>query len=234
MIVAIIPARGGSKRIPKKNIKNFFGRPIIGWTIDIVKKTKIFDKIIVSTDDKRIASIAKYYNAEVPFMRPSRLSGNKSSTSDVIIHAILWLKKKGYNPKEVCCIYPTSSLIQPRDLKNSLRDLKTKKWEYVFSATTFEYSIFRAIKYNKKKQLQMVFPKLYNNRSQDLQESYHDAGQFYWAFAKSWLNKKKIFGKKSKMTLLPRWRVQDIDNIYDWKKAEIIFRMLRKKKKTLS
>ena len=232
MIVAIIPARGGSKRIPRKNVKNFFGKPIIGWTINIVKKSKIFDKIIVSTNDKRIASIAKKYNAEVPFNRPSRLAGNKSSTSDVVIHAISWLQKKGYKPKEVCCIYPTSSLMQVNDLKDSFKDLKSGKWEYVFSATTFDYSIYRAIKNNKKKQLGMVFPKLYNNRSQDLQEAYHDAGQFYWGSVKTWLNKKKIFGKNSKMTLLPRWRVQDVDDMYDWKKAEIIFRILRKKRNT--
>ena len=229
MKVAIIPARGGTKRIPKKNIKNFCGRPIIGWTIDIVKKSKIFNKVIVSTDDKKISSIAKKYNAEVPFIRPARLANGKVGTSDVVVHAISWLKKEGYNPSEVCCIYPTSPLLQIKDLKNSLKDLKTGKWQYIFSATTFGPSIYRSFIKDKKKKLKSIFSNKINKRSQDLEQAYHDAGQFYWATASTWLSKKEIFGKKSKITLLPRWRVQDIDVIDDWKKAEIIFRLLKKK-----
>ena len=229
MRIAIIPARGGSKRIPKKNIKRFCGKPIIGWTINTIKKSKIFDKIIVSTDDKKIASIAKEYKAEVPFKRPKKLSGDKVPTLEVVVHAISWLQRNGYKPSEVCCIYPTNPLLLTEDLKLSLKSLKTRKWQYVFSATTFEYSIFRSIKKNKNNKLEMVFPKISNNRSQDIKEAYHDAGQFYWGTVKTWLNKKKFFGKNSKMTLLPRWRVQDIDTMNDWKKAEIIFHLLRKK-----
>ena len=228
MKVAIIPARGGSKRIPKKNIKNFCGKPIIGLTIDTIKKSKIFDKIIVSTDDNKIALIAKKYKAEVPFKRPSKLSGDKASTHAVIIHAISWLKKNGYKPAEVCCVYPTNPLLLKQDLKNSLKILKTKKWQYVFSATTFEYSIFRSIKKDKKNKLKMIFPKISNNRSQDIKDAYHDAGQFYWGYSNTWLTKKNIFHKNSKMILIPRWRVQDIDNKYDWKKAEIIYKILKR------
>ena len=229
MKVAIIPARGGTKRIPKKNIKNICGKPIIGWTIDIVKKSKIFNKIIVSTDDKKIGTIAKKYNAEVPFIRPAKLANDKVGTSDVVVHAISWLKKEGYTPSEVCCIYPTSPLLQMKDLKNSLKDLKTGKWKYVFSATTFGPSIYRSFTKDKKEKLKSVFSNKIHKRSQDLEQAYHDAGQFYWATAKTWLSKKEIFGKKSKIALLPRWRVQDIDVIDDWKKAEIIFRLLKKK-----
>ena len=229
MIVAVIPARGGSKRIPKKNIKNFCGKPIIAWTINIAKKSKIFDKIIVSTDDRKIASIAKKYDAEVPFVRPSKLAGDKIATSDVVIHAITWLKNSGQKPTDVCCIYPTAPLMQIKDLKNSLQVLQSRRCQYVFPVTTFEYSIFRSFKKNKKGLIEMIFSKKSNNRSQDLEQAYHDAGQFYWASAKSWLAEKKIFGKKSKVILLPRWRVQDIDVIEDWKKAEIIFSLLKNK-----
>tara|TARA_Y100000590_G_scaffold468773_1_gene653037 strand:- start:743 stop:1438 length:696 start_codon:yes stop_codon:yes gene_type:complete len=231
MKIAIIPARGGSKRIPKKNIKFFCGKPIIGQTINILKKSKIFDKIIVSTDNKKIASIAKKYKAEVPFIRPSRLAKDKTGTPEVIVHAISWLQKKGYKLKEVCCIYPTAPLIQIKDLKDSLKSLQTGRWQYVFSATTFEHSIFRSFKKNKNKKLKIIFPKKINKRSQDLTEAYHDAGQFYWSLAKTWTNKQNIFACNSKILLLPRWRVQDIDVMDDWKKAEIIFHLLKKKKK---
>ena len=229
MKVAIIPARGGSKRIYKKNIKIFCGKPIIGRVINIVKKSKIFNKIIVSTDDKKIAAIAKKFKAEVPFLRPSNLANDKAATIDVIVHAIKWLKSRGHKPIEVCCIYPTAPLTQIKDLKDSLKELKTGKWNYVFSATTFGYPIFRAIKKDKKNNLKTVFSNKINNRSQDLEKTYHDAGQFYWGNTKTWLNKKKIFDSNSKMILLPTWRAQDIDTIDDWKKAEIIFKLLKKK-----
>jgi len=231
MRVAVIPARGGSKRIPKKNIKNFCGKPIIGWTIDIVRKSKIFNKIIVSTDDKKIGLIAKKYRAEVPFLRPSKLAHDNVATSDVVAHAINWLKKKGYKPKEVCCIYPTAPLLQIKDLKRSLKYLRSGKWQHVFSATTFESSIFRSFRENKKKKLKTIFSNKIESRTQDLDQAYHDAGQFYWGSVKYWLNKKKVFGKNSKVVLLPRWRVQDIDVMDDWEKAEIIFRLMKKKRR---
>ena len=229
MRVAVIPARGGSKRIPKKNIKNFCGKPIIGWTIDIVRKSKIFNKIIVSTDDKKIALIAKKYRAEVPFLRPSRLAHDNVATPDVVVHAINWLKKEGYKPKEICCVYPTAPLLQIKDLKKSLKDLRSGKWQHVFPATTFEFSIFRSFKENKKKKLKAIFSNKIESRSQDLSQAYHDAGQFYWGSAKYWLSKKNFFGKNAKVILLPRWRVQDIDVMDDWEKAEIIFLLMKKK-----
>ena len=230
MKVAIIPARGGSKRIPKKNIKNFCGKPIIGWVINILKKSKIFDRIIVSTDDKKIISIVKKYNVEAPFVRPKKLANDKVGTSEVVEHAISWLQKTGYKPSQVCCVYPTSPLLQIKDLKKSLQILNSGKWEYVFSASSFGPSIFRSFAKNKKGKIKIIFPKKVNKRSQDLEKAYHDAGQFYWGMAKTWLSKKEIFGKKSKIILLPRWRVQDIDVIEDWKNAEIIFRLLKKKR----
>ena len=230
MNIAIIPARGGSKRIPRKNIKSFCGKPIIGWTINIAQKSKLFDKIIVSTEDKQISNIAKKYKAEVPFSRPMRLADDYVGTSEVVIHAINWLQKEGHKLTDICCIYPTASLMQIKDLKASFRYLKSDKWEYIFSATTFDHPIFRSFTKNKKNQPKIIFNKKISVRSQDLEETYHDAGQFYWGSVKSWLRKKKIFGKKSKMILLPRWRVQDIDVMDDWKKAEIIFRLMRTKK----
>ena len=230
MRVAIIPARGGSKRIPKKNIKIFCGKPIIGWTINILKKSKIFDKIIVSTDDKKISKVAMKYGAEVPFLRPYKLANDKASTEDAVVHAIKWLQKKGLKLSEVCCVYPTVPFLQIKDIKKSLKDLISGRWEYVFAGTTFEYTIFRSFKKNKNGKIKTIFPGKIKKRSQDLEPTYHDAGQFYWGASKTWLKKKRIFDKNSKMNLLPRWRVQDIDNINDWKKAEIIFRLLKKKK----
>ena len=230
MRIAIIPARGGSKRIKRKNIKNFCGKPIIGWTIDIAKKSKLFDKIIVSTEDKQIANVAKKYKAEVPFSRPMRLADDYVGTSEVVVHAINWLQKNGHQPTDICCIYPTASLMQVKDLKASLKHLRSGRWEYIFSATTFDHPIFKSFTKIKKSQPKIIFKKKISIRSQNLEETYHDAGQFYWGSVKSWLGKKKIFGKNSKMILLPRWRVQDIDVIDDWKKAEIIFRLMKTKK----
>ena len=133
------------------------------------------------------------------------------------MHAISWLKKQGYKPVEVCCVYPTSPLLQIKDLKTSLKDLRSGKWEYVFSATSFSSSIYRSFTKNKKRKLKIVFPRKIHKRSQDLEQTYHDAGQFYWGMARTWLKKKEIFRKDSKIFLLPNWRVQDIDIIDDWK-----------------
>ena len=159
-IIAIIPARKGSKRIPNKNIKFFFGKPIIAHTIINLKKTKIFDQIIVSTDSKKIANIAKKYGAKVPFLRPLNLAGDKAGTTEVIAHAVSWLTNNGYRIKNVCCIYPTSVLIQKDDLKLGLKFLKLKKWDYIFSAAAYEHPIFRSFKQNsKKKKLNYFFLK---------------------------------------------------------------------------
>ena len=220
MKVAIIPARMGSKRIPKKNIKNFCGKPIISWTIKAIKKAKIFDKIIVSTDSKKIASVVKKYNVEVPFLRPIQLSGDKSGTSEVIIHAIKWLIKNNYDPLFVCCIYPTAAFIKSSDILKGYRMIKKGKWNFVFSATSFSSSALRSFQKNSKKGLKMLFPKNRYKRTQDLEKVYHDVGQFYWGKKNSWLKLKTIFSKSSTIVYIPRWRAHDIDTLEDWNVAE--------------
>jgi len=229
MKIAVIPARGGSKRIPKKNIKNFCGQPIISLAIRAAQKTKIFDKIIVSTDSKIIAKIARKYRAEVPFLRPKKLSDDKTGTAEVIAHAIKWLKKNNYKPTAVCCIYPTSALIFPKDIKDAYKKFSSGKWNYVFSATSFVTQIQKAFQKNKKRGLKMFFPKMSNKRSQDFKKAYHDAALFYWGKPESWIKNKKIYSKNSAIKYIPRWRACDIDTFEDWEQAEIFYKSLLKK-----
>ena len=227
MRVAIIPARGGSKRIPKKNIKIFHGRPIIYWSIKAAQKAKIFNKIIVSTDSKKIAKIAKYCGAEVPFMRSKKLSDDKTSISEVIVNSIIWLRSKGYNPSNVCCISATAPFIKVSDIVKGYNKLLSNNWKYVFSATAYEYPIQRSFGTLKNKGVKMLFPKYYNCNSQKFSQMYHDAGQFYWGNSETWIKKKIIFDDKSSIVPLSNWRVQDIDTPHDWKHAEIKYKILK-------
>lgn len=229
MNLCIIPARGGSKRIPKKNIKNFCGKPIIAWSIKQAIKSNCFNKIIVSTDDKKIATIAKNYGADVPFVRPKSLSDDFTSTTAVISHAIKWLIENHEKPLFVCCIYPTAPFIKLNDLKNGLKILKKKNFNYVFPATNFNYPIQRSFKIEKDNKIKMFYPKHYKSRSQDLEEAFHDAGQFYWGKTSAWLNNKKIINRNSYPILIPRTRALDIDTIEDWKIAEVMFMNNNKK-----
>ena len=225
-IVAVIPARGGSKRIPKKNIRNFNGQPIITRVIEIVRKTKLFSRIIVSTDDRKIAAIAKKYKAEVPFIRPSKLADDKTSANEVVAHTIEWLNSQGQHPKEVCCIYGTAAFIRSKDIINAYKKFKTGKWNFVFSATTFPSAIDRSFYKMRSGGIKMFFPRKYSRRTQDLKISYHDVGQFYWGKIEAWLKQKPVFSKTSAIVDIPRWRAHDIDTIEDWKYAELIHKIL--------
>ena len=227
MKIAVIPARGGSKRIARKNIKHFCGKPMIAWSIEAAKASLLFDRIIVSTDDVEIAEVAKCWGAEVPFMRPAELSDDHTGTTAVIAHAIRWLQDHGTKPRAVCCIYATAPLIQADDIKTALAKLEDGAWQYVFSATTFGYPIFRAIEQQADGNLRMFFPEHFLSRSQDIPEAIHDAGQFYWGVPEAWLENKQIFNHWSSVVILPRWRVQDIDTPEDWERAEILARLLR-------
>ena len=230
MNLCVIPARGGSKRIPKKNIKIFYGKPIIIWSIESAIKSKCFDKIIVSTDDNNIAKIAKSAGAEVPFMRPKYLSDDFTGTGEVVSHAIKWYKRKKQIYKNTCCIYATAPFINFKDIKKSFKILRTSKADYVFSATNYSYPIQRSFKITLNNRVEMFMPKFFYKRSQDLQESYHDAGQFYWGTSEAWINSKKLFSKNSVPILLPKYQVQDIDSLEDWKLAEKKFNFLINKK----
>ena len=225
MKLCVIPARGGSKRIPKKNIKEFCGKPIIAWSIEAAIASKNFDKIIVSTDDNEIAKIATEYGAEVPFMRPKELSDDHTATIPVIQHAIEWLIKEDQKPLFVCCIYPTAPFVQLTDLQEGFRLLQNSGSEFVFSATNFAYPIQRAFKIENKR-ARMFYPEHYNTRSQDLEEAYHDAGQFYWGLTDAWLKNKPIISEVSTPLIIPRNRVQDIDTPEDWLIATRLFEQI--------
>lgn len=222
MRIAVIPARGGSKRIPRKNIREFCGKPMIAWPIEIAKESCLFDKIIVSTDDDEIAKIALSWGAEVPFIRPSELSDDHTEPINVISHATHWAIGQGFNIEALCCIFPTNPFIEIKDIKKGLDELQSANWAYVFTATEYVSPIFRSFRENADSGIEMFFPEYYNKRSQDLPIALHDAGQFYWGRPDAWLEKKRVFEKHSKLVLIPNWRVQDIDNEDDWIRAEMI------------
>lgn len=227
MNIAIIPARGGSKRIPRKNIKDFFGKPMIAWSIEAALKSECFDEVWVSTDDQEIADIAITFGAKAPFLRPATLSDDFATTADVMKHAIEEFEKLyGNLPVNVCCIYATAPFIQVDDLAQGLSLLNKSSVDYVFSATTFDFPIQRAIRLNAEDNVEMFYPNLFNVRSQDLEEAWHDAAQFYWGTPKAWLEKIAIFTSNSKIIKLPRTRVQDIDTEDDWHYAEMMAKFL--------
>lgn len=229
MKVAIIPARGGSKRIPKKNIKSFLGKPIIAYSIETAIESKLFDKVIVSTDDAEIAKVAENYGAEVPFLRPAKLSDDFSGTHEVVGHAVKFLLDEGIDVEVACCLYATAPLIQQEDLKEAFKLFKQDGWDSVFAAAEFSYPIFRSFQCTKSGGLKMFFPEHYQTRSQDLPTAIHDAGQFYWASAKTWVEPPKGFSESSTVIKIPSWRVQDIDTLEDWKRAEMIFKLTQER-----
>ena len=226
MNIAVIPARGGSKRIPRKNIKEFHGKPMIAYSIETALNSGCFDKVIVSTDDAEIAEVAKMYGAEVPFMRPANIADDYATTLDVIKHAIEFTEQQAWGIKNVCCIYATAPFLTPEFIQKGLKELTENAIDYAFSATSFPFPIQRAIKLNSEQYVEMFQPEHLNTRSQDLEEAYHDAGQFYWGTANAFIARKPILGTSSKAVLLPRKRVQDIDTPEDWELAEALFRAI--------
>lgn len=227
MKVAIIPARGGSKRIPRKNIKEFCGKPMIAYSIEAALQSGCFDKIIVSTDDSDIAKVAKSYGAEVPFMRPAELSNDHAGTTPVIRHAIEWLTIQGFDLEAVCCLYATAPFVTAEYLQQGLQQLEDTNADYAFTVTSYAFPIQRAIKLNPELGVEMFDTHNFNTRSQDLEEAWHDAGQFYWGRVDAWLTEKIIFGAESTPVILPRHRVQDIDTPEDWERAEWLFKALQ-------
>jgi len=228
MKLCVIPARGGSKRIPGKNIRSFAGKPIIAYSIEAAIESGCFDHVIVSTDDDNIAEVARNYGAEVPFVRPAKLSDDYSGTTAVTAHAIHWFKENKYHPEEVCCLYATAPFVSSKDIQEGLIKLTETSSDYAFSVTSYAFPIQRAIRINKLGGVDMFTPEHLNTRSQDLEEAFHDAGQFYWGKAEAWLNGKSIFSPLSHPVILPRYRVQDIDTQEDWQRAELMFMALNK------
>lgn len=227
MRLAVIPARGGSKRISRKNIKDFGGLPMIAWSIRAAMESHLFDRIIVSTDDEAIVAMAKEYGAEAPFIRPANLSDDHTGTIPVIAHAIDWHNQHGEAATQVCCIYATAPFVQAADLQRGLEVLQSTGADYAFSVTSYSFPIQRAIRVTLDQRIEMFQPEHFNTRSQDLQEALHDAGQFYWGKAQAWLAGKTLFGQGSAPVPLPRHRVQDIDTPEDWERAQWLFKAMQ-------
>jgi N-acylneuraminate cytidylyltransferase len=230
MKVAVIPARGGSKRIPRKNIKQFCGKPMIAWSIEAAKSSGLFDQIIVSTDDAEIAEVAELWGADVPFVRPDELSNDHVGTIPVIAHATQWVLGQGFDVEGVCCIYATAPFIQADDLKRGWAYLDSGDWDYAFAVTDFAAPIFRSFTQTTEGGLEMFFPEHFATRSQDLPTALHDAGQFCWGRPAAWLASKPIFDRSSKPVMIPRWRVQDVDTKDDWLRAELMFEVMNLRK----
>jgi len=226
MNIAIIPARGGSKRIPKKNIKYFSGKPIIAWSIEVAIKSGIFDRVIVSTDDEQIAEVATTYGAEVPFMRPSDLSDDHTGTNLVVKQTVEWLLTQGCSIEYICCIYATAPLLQLGYLKEGYNKILISDVSFVFSVTTFPAPVQRSIRIDEKGLISPIWSEYTDSRSQDLDEAYHDAGQFYWGTVEAFLHQPDVFSSRALPVILPRYCVQDIDTYEDWRRAEIIHKMM--------
>jgi N-acylneuraminate cytidylyltransferase len=223
--IAIIPARGGSKRISKKNIKNFLGQPVISYAINAAINSKAFDKVMVSTDNEEIADIAIRYNAEIPFYRSKQNSSDFASTDDALKEVIDYYNNQGENYDNACCIYPVNPFITEDKIIEGLKTLNSNNFDCVFSAVKYSYPIQRAFRINKDKKMRMINPDNYLIRSQDLDETFHDAGQFYWFKTKSFMKENKMWTDNTSIIELSENEVQDIDNISDWKVAEVKFQI---------
>lgn len=226
MKIAVIPARGGSKRIPRKNIKYFCGKPMIAWSIEAALASECFDKIIVSTDDYEIAEVSRLHGAEVPFMRPQELSDDHAGTTPVIAHAVDWVNNNIGTVEFACCIYATAPFVEATDLQQGFELLRQHQADYAFSVTSYPFPIQRAVRITDAYRVEMLNPEHFGSRSQDLEDAFHDAGQFYWGTAQAWLQGKMLFDQGSTPVLLPRHRVQDIDTPEDWERAEWMFKAM--------
>lgn len=226
MNIALIPARGGSKRIPRKNIRSFRGRPMIAWSIEAARTAGCFDRIFVSTDDQEIADVARCHGAEVPFLRPAHLADDLATTQAVVLHALDWCDQQGIAPYALCCLYATAPFVKPADLVSACHLLEQAPiGSFVFTATSFPFPIQRAIRIDASGRSAMFYPEYFNTRSQDLEEFFHDAGQFYWAHPQAWASSCNLFDD-GRPLILPRWRVQDIDTEEDWTRAELLHHLL--------
>ena len=219
--IAVIPARGGSKRIPRKNIKEFNGLPMLAWSITKALDSKLFSSVVVSTDDQEIADIAIKFGAEVPFFRPPELADDITPTVPVVSHAIATLIKRGLNPQYVCCIYPCAPLVLVTDLQEAFSMMKSSNANFVYPVTEYAHPIQRAMRRLPSGKMELYNPEYELTRTQDLEVSYHDSGQFYWGKSNAWLDNKKMHTDGLGM-VIPNWRVVDIDNENDWVKAELI------------
>lgn len=223
--ICIIPARGGSKRIPRKNIKDFLGKPIIAYSIEAALDSRLFDEVMVSTDDTEIAEIAKEHGASVPFIRSKINSDDFSGTFDVIEEVLSEYIKQGREYDYLCCLYPTAPFVSEKLLKNGFKLMKAHDYNTVFPVCSFSAPIQRAIKWDGRK-VSLFQPEYRNKRSQDLEPAYHDAGQFYWLNISRMMDEPQLFTSNSGVLILDETEVQDIDYPIDWELAELKYKMI--------
>lgn len=227
MNLAVIPARGGSKRIPRKNIKLFCGKPMIAWSIEAALTSGCFDKVIVSTDDLEIAAVAREWGADVPFMRPAELADDFIGTMPVVKQALQAMASQGMVVEHVCCLYATAPFVTAEALTEGFRTLKSSGACFAFSVTSYAFPIQRSIRLDSRGRVSMFQPEHFLTRSQDLEDAFHDAGQFYWGTGAAWLAETPIFSSEAAAIILPRYRVQDIDTLEDWLRAEWMFKAIQ-------
>lgn len=227
--IAVIPARGGSKRIPRKNIKDFHGKPIISYAITAAIESGLFEHVFVSTDDNEIASIAEQYGATVPFVRPKELADDHSTLGNVLAHTSHWLSENGFEFSAICSIFPTSPFLHTNDLKAAYDIFSTGNWNYVFAATEYVSPIQRSFRIRDDQTVEMFHPEEFETRSQDLEKAYHDAGMFSWGTPEAWKEQRPPFSNASTIYKLPHYRVIDLDTIDDWLRAEIMYEVLEKR-----
>jgi pseudaminic acid cytidylyltransferase len=227
MRLAVIPARGGSKRIPRKNIRLFAGKPVMAYSIKAALASGCFDEVIVSTDDEAIAAIAREYGAAVPFMRPTELADDHTILADVITHAINWYRGQGHVVNQACCIFATAPFVSAADLKAGQDALTSKGIHFALSVTSFAFAVQRALRLSNDGTVDAMYPQYRLTRSQDLDEGWHDAGQFCWGTAEAFIQKLPVFAPHTVAVKLPRHRVQDLDTLEDWHRAELMYEVLR-------
>ncbi|MDQ7075189.1 MAG: pseudaminic acid cytidylyltransferase [Gammaproteobacteria bacterium] len=225
MTVCVIPARGGSKRIARKNLREFCGKPMLVWSIEAALESGCFAAVMLSTEDEEIAELARAHGAEVPFVRPAELADDYATTGAVMAHAVAWLAEKSREAQEACCLYATAPFVQAQDLRDGLQRLRESQAEYVFSVTDYAFPIQRALRLQADGSVAMFQPEQFQTRSQDLEQAYHDAGQFYWGKSAAWLSAKPVF-ESALPLILPSHRVQDIDTEEDWRRAEWLFKAM--------
>lgn len=225
MKIAVIPARGGSKRIPRKNIREFAGKPMIAHAISAAKNSGLFEHVLVSTDDEEISAIASKWGAETPFTRPVELADDHTPTVPVIAHAVKFCLELGWNIEYACCIYPGVPFIRIEDMHAAFLLLQTSGRDYGFPVTEFSSAIQRALRRLPDGSMQPFHPEYEMTRTQDLETAYHDVGQFYWGKAQAWLHGRKIHSSGAGHPI-PNWRTVDIDTPEDWERAELFYKIL--------
>jgi pseudaminic acid cytidylyltransferase len=221
--IAVIPARGGSKRIPRKNIRSFCGKPIIAYSISAAQQTGLFDQVVVSTDDEEIASIARTFGATTPFVRPKEIADDFTGTNAVVKHAVAWFNAQSHDVTHACCLYATAPLVQARYIAEGYEALSRSDAVFAFSVTSYAFPIQRAVRITPEGRVDAIYPEHRMTRSQDLEHAYHDAGQFYWGTARAFLEDMPLFAPHSVGVILPRHLVQDIDTLEDWNQAELMY-----------